>query len=859
MEISDRIFQWPRFATSYDRFLTDEARRHIRGLEPSAGLAPGELAFLLECAGVLCRCAQEAALEAALRIATSCLDRSGLPQEYRTAAAAVVTATTNIAGLRYAIERGALPENYEDAMPLGVRVDSIQKQIQCERVIAGQAMLLNQFQLGVLDAAKKTAAVSASAPTSAGKSFVLRQLVADAIKDGAALVVYVVPTRALIHEIEQSLRKELRRVASVAVSSLPRLPPREKRETPFVCVVTQERLHWMIAASEEPFVPDLLIIDEAQKIGDGARGILLDDTVTRMLEDQKTTRVIMASPMASNPEVLQRIVPDSFTFKPLTSDHVAVTQDVYWVSQIPRRPKRWSIELRRDGQGISLGAIDIEARLENARKRLVLVARALSEGTCGNLIYVNGPAEAEESASLLASVEAKVSSDDGSPIGQLIELVCAVVHPKYALVEALRHGVAFHYGNMPHLVRTEIERLFSDGAIKYLICTSTLVEGVNLPARAIFLRGPKRGNSTPMGPLDFWNLAGRAGRLGKELHGAVVCIEPLKKDVWKVPPPESRTKYPIAPALENTLEGSFDDVIAATNENDPSKPVVEATLSALFSVHLRSGNLNSQRLSGLPAALREQLQARLTDLAGRVSLASGVFVRNVGISPLALQKLYVALKAKPEHLDFYVPVFPEHPDAEQQYDNIIKIINEHMLKEHPAILVPRRILVLHWMRGRPLSYIIEKNWEYWRRQRDRKRSLATVIRETMRDVEEYARFRFARALAAYVDILKHVAAVNGREDLVADVEDAPLWLEYGASTPTQMSLMSLGLSRTTALAASGILGESEMNTDMCRAWLTSQDLDALPLPYFVLRELAELQQESLRDAAPAPEQSGEPS
>ncbi len=88
----------------------------------------------------------------------------------------------------------------------------------------------------------------------------------------------------------------------------------------------------------------------------------------------------------------------------------------------------------------------------------------------------------------------------------------------------MRKQVAFHYGNIPQLVRSEVERLFSSGKLKYLICTSTLVEGVNLSCRNIFLRNPKRGKGNLMSREDFWNLAGRAGRWGKEFQGNIFAL-----------------------------------------------------------------------------------------------------------------------------------------------------------------------------------------------------------------------------------------------------------------------------------------------------------------------------------------------
>ena len=43
-----------------------------------------------------------------------------------------------------------------------------------------------------------------------------------------------------------------------------------------------------------------------------------------------------------------------------------------------------------------------------------------------------------------------------------------------------------------------------------MFCTSTLLEGVNLPAKNIFIFSNAIGNSK-FSDVDFWNLAGRAG------------------------------------------------------------------------------------------------------------------------------------------------------------------------------------------------------------------------------------------------------------------------------------------------------------------------------------------------------------
>lgn len=97
------------------------------------------------------------------------------------------------------------------------------------------------------------------------------------------------------------------------------------------------------------------------------------------------------------------------------------------------------------------------------------------------------------------------------------------VHDNYELAEAINYGVAFHFGNLPQSIRDLIEHHFKIGNIDYLFCTSTLLEGVNLPARSVFILTHKKGPS-PLESVDFWNLAGRAGRLSMELSGDIFVL-----------------------------------------------------------------------------------------------------------------------------------------------------------------------------------------------------------------------------------------------------------------------------------------------------------------------------------------------
>lgn len=88
------------------------------------------------------------------------------------------------------------------------------------------------------------------------------------------------------------------------------------------------------------------------------------------------------------------------------------------------------------------------------------------------------------------------------------------------LERLISKGVAFHHSGLPAIVRTMIEDDFRDenGHIQIVVCTETLMVGMNLPADIVILYDGTtyRGGKTPV-PLSvqsYNNFVGRAGRLG---------------------------------------------------------------------------------------------------------------------------------------------------------------------------------------------------------------------------------------------------------------------------------------------------------------------------------------------------------
>jgi helicase len=93
-------------------------------------------------------------------------------------------------------------------------------------------------------------------------------------------------------------------------------------------------------------------------------------------------------------------------------------------------------------------------------------------------------------------------------------------------------GVVLHHGDIPQETREVLEKLLRQEVVRFVICTSTLAEGVNLPIRTLVLYSVQRnaGNRpVDLKARDIKNLVGRAGRAGATTKGLVICVD---EDQW---------------------------------------------------------------------------------------------------------------------------------------------------------------------------------------------------------------------------------------------------------------------------------------------------------------------------------------
>ena len=832
--IADKVFNLESFKRQYKSIIAISVSSTIKNLNWKVDFEELNRQInwnnILGIASILSHSESSKHLEAALRIAQTCLNLN-LDESKKNASVVILENLTNIPALKLAVKRNLIQENYEDELPLPFKLQSNRIKIENSILSGDQIISLNRFQKKVFDSSKKNNSISISAPTSSGKSFILYQLLLDELKNKRKTIVYIVPTRALISQVEDDLRILLKEnnIDKVNLTTVP-LHFSSNGETNLF-VFTQERLHWYLLQSENPKV-DFLLVDEAHKIDNSNRGILLQRKIEEVIDRNPEVRLFFSSPFTSNPEVLLENIGESKSKDTINTEFVAVNQNLLYVTQVKNKPKEWEIELILKDEKIEIGTINLQDRPTNEAKKIALITKAISGENKGNLIYSNGAAESEKFAKILTQLVKKESS---SPkVKELIKLVKTTIHKEYILGKVLEDRIAFHYGNMPLLVRQEIEKLFKENEIQYLVCTSTLLEGVNLPATAVFIRKPTRGKGKPLNENDFWNLAGRAGRWGKEFSGNIICIEP---NLWGIKPSPDKKKQKIEKAIDTIENSKAKDLINYIKKGSPrieaeSNQEFEFAFSYYYSKFLQN-NLNPNSI------FHAELERLFISIEETITIPHEIIFRNPGISPIAQQELLDYFKTKSETPEELIPVYPEDVNSYNEYIKLISRIGKTLAFFPPQLNAPRAILLINWMSGKPLSYLISSSYKNYL-EKGKKITIDKVCRDTMDEVENFARFRFAKESSCYIDILKYYLRNIERDNLIELIPDLNLWLEFGVSQTTQLSLLSLGLSRNTVIALSEFITNTELTKEQSLKWLVNADLELLNLSPIMMADIEKI-------------------
>ena len=136
-----------------------------------------------------------------------------------------------------------------------------------------------------------------------------------------------------------------------------------------------------------------MIIDEAYKIGDDNRGLLLQQIIEWGISEDSNLKLVFISPFTANPERLLEDVDEKKQTHCIKAEELTVNQNILWVEQQPHSSKKWVLELICGNEAYCLNNISLKSSPNTGQKRLAYIVDALTHNqniiTKGNIIYVN--------------------------------------------------------------------------------------------------------------------------------------------------------------------------------------------------------------------------------------------------------------------------------------------------------------------------------------------------------------------------------------------------------------------------------------------------------------------------------------
>lgn len=720
-------------------------------------------------------------------------------------------------------------------------------------ILGDYNIVLTDFQLQLWKSVKEHPVSIVNAPTSAGKSFILQNHIVHALNSGAQNALYIVPTRALIEQVINDFRKILKTTNSseILVTEVPHYENSEQRH---IFVLTQERVQLLL---EEDFSLDLVVIDEAQNVSDNARGIILQSVIEQVKNTCSNVKFVFATPYVKNPDVFLSM----FGFRDVLSNIIPmaeapVSQNLFSVNvEINETHKVEISKMNDDGRFDHICSVSPEYELVDERKYLAVLATEIGAGQ-NNIIYGNDPSLCENIASLIAQALSCESLDDNLDVQlkEFSDYLKEHIHKDYLLAETIKYGVAYHYGNLPSFIRKGIERLCSSGKIKYIVCTSTLLQGINLPAQNIFIMKPTKGRdknkkAIPLNAPDFWNLAGRAGRLTKDFEGNIFLIN---LHDWEENPLKSKERMTtITPSFKNYVCSPESGLLSFISDREHKSGQKET--QGLENAFMKLLMLNSEgRLCETLDAFGEsiddqhkQMIISAIEFATKdITIPYEVYSKNPNVSVFRQQKLYdVFRNVSPSDLRSFIPLHPMHQfnAIKERYVTLFQMYENYLVNSKSKSYLYFYWISLDWMRGDSYYDLLKNRINHSNSKRKRgSANVNTEARGLFEDIESGVRFKYVKFSKCYNDILSYILKEHNLDEVISSIPPLHLYLELGASSTTMINLIGMGISRTAASQISKVMLNSSMTTEEIRAWLNKQNLYALDLSNSVIAEIEEV-------------------
>lgn len=393
--------------------------------------------------------------------------------------------------------------------------------------------------------------VVVSLPTSSGKTFIAEFRMLQALNQfdhEQGWVAYLAPTRALVNQLTIRLRSDFAEIGCNVEKVSPALEVDGLEEGILtesndklqfrILVTTPEKLDLMLRGGWEQRIGrplTLVIVDEAHGLASTTRGLKLELLLATINRECRYAQFLLLTPFVDDAEEIARwLAPDS---------HKGIEFGVEWV------PNDRVIAIVRAQRGSARGDYHLTIETQHTTHPTVAVPEVLSlpvnrplgmpwsrvstspgriaaataqtlqhRGTV--IILVRQPDHSWGVADTL-KVEENRQEEIDEDIAHIQRFLRDEMGPDFPLSSLLEYGIGVHHAGLSDDTRRLVEWLTEKSKLRAVVATTTVAQGLNFPVSGVVFATHQYPYGIDLPPEDFWNIAGRAGRVDQGDLGIV--------------------------------------------------------------------------------------------------------------------------------------------------------------------------------------------------------------------------------------------------------------------------------------------------------------------------------------------------
>lgn len=398
--------------------------------------------------------------------------------------------------------------------------------------------------------------VVVSLPTSSGKTLIAEFRILQALNQfdrENGWVACLAPTRALVNQLATRLRRDFAPLGIVVEKVSPALEvdgleagmltEADQAQQFRILVTTPEKLDLMLRGGWEKKIGrplTLVVVDEAHSLASENRGLKLELLLATINRECRYAQFLLLTPFIRNgAEIARWLSPDSNKSIDLGVDWTP-NDRVIAIARANRGEAKGEFSLSLHTRHTTRNTLDIpeqfaiggprplglawSAVAKSSSKIAAATAQVLQQrGTV--IVLADTPAATWRIADAFKVEENRrsLTSDD---LGHVQRFLIDEMGQDFPLASLLEYGVGVHHAGMSDDTRALVEWLTENDQLGVLVATTTIAQGVNFPVSGVVFashqyRMRKFPYHSDMPPQDFWNIAGRAGRVDQGDLGVV--------------------------------------------------------------------------------------------------------------------------------------------------------------------------------------------------------------------------------------------------------------------------------------------------------------------------------------------------